>query len=168
MKSKTYIFLVSAIAAVFLGVTVPHRINTFMGQSAAIRLLERRADLFRENMQFYEELDTLLLYFDERYILQPPGSMGTVLSDVRGMLNNRGLQEQEFRASEQAFHYVDGQPVSQMRAAIAADGCYLDINSFLRDLAGHYRYLHLERINISKETEIPRLSLTFSVYGKVN
>ena len=147
-------------------VIIPERIFIWQGQTTALRLRERQLSIMKENLLHYEENTALFsaLKAEENIIIQPAEHTGALLTDVRSMLSVRNLAEHEFHASEQASHYIGDRHVAETRATVVAEGSFADISAFLHDLAGHYRYLRLERIQISEETPITQLWLIFSIY----
>jgi len=152
--------------ALAIWVTMPERVLIFQGQAAAFSLRERQLSVMENNLRMYEENIASLskFYIEEDIIIQPSGQTGTMLTDVRNMLHMRNLTEREFHASEQGSHYAGVQHVVETRASLVADGSYDNISAFLHDLANHYRYLRLERIQISEEFPQTRLWLTISIY----
>ena len=157
--------------AVVLWHIVPERLFVLQAYEAVISLRERQLEIREENLRMYEEnIATIaaLEYRDDwQIIIQPAGHIGALLTDVRNMLYARGLFELEFYASEQALHYLYGRHLSETRSTIVAEGCFYDINDFVKDITSYYRYLRLERIQISAEFELSRLWLTFSVYEEI-
>jgi len=145
---------------------IPGRVFILQGQAMAFQLRERQLALLEENYHMYEKNVALLSNFqvDGAIIVQPSGHTGALLTDVRQILYVNNLTEQEFHASEHASHYVGTGRVTETRATIVADGDYNDIVAFVDDLANHYRYLRLERIQISEEFPLTRLWLTISIY----
>ena len=168
MRLKTYFIVANILLiAVIAWAIIPERVFILQGQGPAIRLMERQLAIMEDNFRMYEE-NTALLYTLQQeavYVIQPAGHLGALLAEVRAILHARNLIEQEFYASEQAFHYVDNQtPVAEIRTTLTADGSYDDISAFISDLAHHYRYLQIERIQISEAFSPARLWLTFSIY----
>ena len=145
---------------------VPERIFILEGQTAARTLHERRLAAMEYNLLMYEEHVALLLTLqaEEKIIIQLPGYTGALLTDVLYMLYTHSLTEHEFHASEQATHYAWGHHVTETRATIVADGNFDNISAFIDDVINHYRYMRIERIQISKEFPLTRLWLTFSIY----
>ena len=145
---------------------IPERMFIWQGQTTAIRLRERQLAIMEENLRRYEDHAALFsaLQAEDIIIIQPAEHTGALLTVVRSMLYMRGLTEHEFHASEQASHYIGGRHIAETRATIMAGGNFSDISAFLHDLANHYRYLRLERIQISEEISMSRLWLIFSIY----
>jgi len=162
------LFITINIALMFsaIWITVPERVFIFQGQTAAFRLQERQLSIMEDNLRMYETNVALLSDYqiEGGIIIQPPGYMGTIFTDVRNMLYLQGLTELEFYASEQGVHHMGTQHVLETRASFMIEGNYDDINAFLHDLANHYRYLRFERIQISEEIFPTRLWLTISIY----
>lgn len=157
------ILLMALAAATFL----PDRLSYLQGQEAAISLRERQLAILEENYRMYEENTELLASMRlERLIIQQPGYMGALLTDIRSLLHNHNLAELEFHASEQAQHYLIDHLISETRTSILAEGQYNNISSFITALTEHQSYIRPERIQISMETEPPRLWLTLSIYEK--
>ena len=169
MKIKLYFIVANILLLATLAFTaIPERIYTLQKQSATLRLSRRQLTLMEENLKMYEENIALLsaLQHERGYIIQPSWHIGALLTEVRGMLHMQRLAEQEFYAREHSLHYVNGQPIAQTRVTIIATGNYDDIKAFLVDMASHYRYFHLEQIQISRNHYPTQLWLTFSIYGK--
>ena len=145
---------------------IPERMFIWQGQTSDIRLRERQLNIMHENLLLYEEHAALFyeLQTRENIIIQPAEHTGALLTDVRSMLHMRNLAEHEFHASEQASHYIGDRHVAETRATVVAEGSFANISAFLHDLADHYRYLRLERIQISEEMPVARLWLIFSIY----
>lgn len=154
------------VLSVVVFTVVPERLFTWQVQTTALRLRERQLSLMEENLRHYEDHTALFsaLQAGENIIIQPAEHTGALLTDVRSMLHTQNLTEHEFHASEQASHYIGGRHVAETRATVVAEGSFADISAFLHDLADHYRYLRLERIQISDETPTTRLWLIFSIY----
>ena len=135
-------------------------------QAPSLEMKERQLAIKEENYRTRGENAILLSYLQRErgYIIQPPGQVGALLTEIRAKLYQNGLQEQEFYASELGLHYIDGRIVAETVSTLVAGGSYTDILSFLEELSGHYRFIHLERLMISEEAHAYRLWLTFSIY----
>lgn len=142
---------------------VMERAPTIQGQAASIAVLERQLEIQESNYRMYTQN---AIYFEEEQaiIIQPPGHVGALLTEVRSILHAHRLTELEFSVSEQAFYHMEDQYVVQTRGTTLAEGRYCDINAFLNDIASHYRYIRIERVQITKESEPTRMLLTFSIY----
>ena len=147
---------------------MPERMFVLAGQGTSLSLKERQLSVLNHNFTMHEENAALLSALQEEeglmIVIQPAGQLGALLSDIREMLRKRGLHEQEFYASEQAVHYVNGRHVSETRATIAAYGDYYGISALIRDISLHYRYLRVERLQISEEILFTRVLIIFVVY----
>ena len=166
---KKYFVFANIIILTLAALTVlPERISILRKQSDYLRLLERQLTGMEENLRLYEEntaLMSLLAEEEDRQVtVQPVGRIGALLTDVRTMLYEQGLSEQDFYVGAQTALYMEGRYVSETRATILAEGSYENMNAFIHGLAGHYRYIRLERIQISQELLSNRLWLTFAIY----
>ena len=148
----------------------PERVFILQGQRDTLALRERQLAVIEESYRAKDGNIELLagLQQNDVYIILPAGQTGAILTEVREMLFLHGLEEQEFFASEQAMHYIDGRLVIEVRATLAANGRYGDINAFLQGLADCYRYIRLEHIQISEEFIPTSLWLTFAIYEENN
>lgn len=176
MKTNSYFkYFIIANAlwlAAVIGFTMPGRIFTLQMQGATLDMYERQLAILEENYLMYEENAAFLAYLQGggsgdtavKYIIQPAGHVGALLTEIRRMLHNAGLQNQEFSAMVQGFHYVDQMPVTEIRASLSAEGDKGDIITFIHKLADHYRLLQIDWIQISKESTPPRLWINFTIY----
>ena len=167
MKTKLcFIAINIVILAAFSWVMLPGRVFILQGFGPSLELMAQQLAIMEENYHRHEENIARLAYLQtqEGYIIQPAGQVGALLDEIRSMLDLRNLTEQEFYASEQRIHYLNGRFVTETVATIAANGSYSDIGSFVSDLSSHYRFIRLERVQISEEFSPTRLWLVFTIY----
>ena len=172
MKLRNYfiagniVFLTLATWLIF-----PNMIFTLRDQTTERTLRDRQIAIMDENYHLMEENTALLADFQEtsRYIIQPAGYIGSVLTEVRELLHLHSLTERDFFAAEQGIHYIESLltntiQVAETAATIAAYGSYENIENFLYDLANHYRYIRLSQVQISKEFNPTQFWISFSIY----
>ena len=185
LRSRFYFVVANVVLLAIIGwLMVPERIFVFRNQETTLTLKERQFAIIMDNYHSLDDNMILLssLHQDARYIIQPTGHVGAMLTEVRTLLNNNGLIEQDFFAGEQAFHYINGRIVTETRATLVADSInaghihadhihadhnsidcnFIAISTFLYELANHYRYIRIEQMQI--EFNPTRLWLTFSIY----
>ena len=158
------------LVAITMWTLLPGRVASLQNQTTAMLSLNQQLILAEKTLQNIEENLALLTYLqveDTNYTIQPKGKAGTVFTYVRNMLHLHNLLELEFYAGEQASLYIGSRYVSVIRTTIVAEGSIYDINGFLKDVANHYRYKEIERIQISTEFLQNRLLLTFSIYEEM-
>ena len=143
---------------------VPDRISIVQGQNDLLALKERQFLIMEENYNTKDENIELLAGLEQSHIIQPPGQLGAIMTDIRTILLQNNLIEQDFFASEQATHYIEGRMVIETRGTLSASGRYYDINNFIKNLADHRQFIRLEDIQISKEFIPTGLWLTFAIY----
>ena len=156
------IFFITAAAWYIL----PGRIFELQIQRNMYNIYERRLQAMEENYLRKLENTELLKYlqYHNEYIIPPPGRIGAVLADIRQILFSHNLNEDDFFASEQAAHYVNGHKITEIRTAISASGDYNDITAFIKSLTQHRRYLRLNNIHITKESDYAHLRLSLTIY----
>jgi|GEM_PF-2034484 len=166
-KVKIYFIIANALCLAFaLATIVPDSLFTLRHQESSINVMERQLAVREANYRMYEEKLRQFAAMDDTdlIIIQPPGHLGALLTEIRAKLHDNYLSEIEFHASERALHYASRGRVAETRSVVVADGNYGDIGGFLYDMANHYRYIRLERIQISEESPQTRLWLTFIIY----
>ena len=166
-KLKIYFIIANILCLGFaLAIIVPDNLFNLRNQDASIRIRESRLAMQEQNFQMQAENISLLAEISDSglIIIQPPGHLGALLTEIRAKLHDNRLSEIEFHASERALHYVNNALVAETRSVVVAEGNYGDISGFLYDMASHYRYIRLERIQISEELPQTRLWLTFTIY----
>jgi len=144
---------------------IPEQAENIRNREIAIALQERRLVLLENNYQMYEENMALLsLVQEEQVLIQPPGSTGTLFTEIREMLRVNNLSEQEFYAREFVFHNINEVYVSEMRATVIATGAVPNISEFIYGMTSHHSYIKLNRILITYDDENSRLLLNITIY----
>ncbi|MCL1987092.1 MAG: type 4a pilus biogenesis protein PilO [Firmicutes bacterium] len=170
MKLKIYFIIANVlIFGIILYLTIPPRIQTIQNQATLISLQQRQLATMEANLHLYEEnLQLIQNYLEEEtYIINPTGYLGVLLTDIRAVLQANNLSEQQFSATEQAVHQIDGRNITELRINLTADGNFNNISSFIQQLTENNGYVRIERIQLDNESSPMRLLLTFATYEEI-
>lgn len=174
MTKRVLMYFIAAniiVVMVVMAITLPERMHILQNLGAGIHLQERMLDVMEHNLHMYEENSaTLANLMSERrgpVMIQPFGQAGAVITDVRNILHTQGLREREFNTSGHTSHHVANRYIAEIRTTLTAIGNYDDISAFIHDLANHYQYLRLVRLQISKSDSYSQLLLDFSIYEEI-
>ena len=171
-RFKIYFICVNALLIIVTGlVMLPDRLQKLNTLAESYTMMQRRLYILQDeyihkdrNMLFLENLDS-------KYIIQPAGSSGALLTDIRSKINNNNLQESHFSAGETTIIYADGLIIAEKTVEISADGTYSDIVFLIDELVNNNKYIKIDRIHISAEidpdTDMTRLRLIFSIYEEI-
>jgi hypothetical protein len=167
LKNKWTLFIIINLIlfTAAAGTLITERVENIRNLEIAIALQERQLALLENNYQMFEENVALLSFVqEERILIQPPGSTGALFAEIREMLGENDLNEQEFYAREFVFHNINEVNVSEMRATVIATGTVPNISEFIYDMTSHHSYIKLDRILITYDDENSRLLLNITIY----